>query len=94
MNDRRVVVTGLGTINPVGGDVDSTWRGLLEGRSGVGPITSIDASDLPSRIAGEIADFDVEVFMPRRQARLAYPLSRRLRSFPSASSPRSRSAGS
>jgi len=69
MNDRRVVVTGLGTINPVGGDVDSTWRGLLEGRSGVGPITSIDASDLPSQIAGEIADFDVEVFMPRRQAR-------------------------
>ena len=69
MNDRRVVVTGLGTINPVGGDVDSTWRGLLEGRSGVGPITSIDASDLPSKIAGEIADFDVEAFMPRRQAR-------------------------
>jgi len=69
MNDRRVVVTGLGTINPVGGDVDSTWRGLLEGRSGVGPITCIDASDLPSQIAGEIADFDVEVFMPRRQAR-------------------------
>ncbi len=69
MNDRRVVVTGLGTINPVGGDVDSTWRGLLEGRSGVGPITLIDASDLPSQIAGEIADFDIEAFMPRRQAR-------------------------
>ncbi len=69
MNDRRVVVTGLGTINPVGGNVDSTWHGLLEGRSGVGPITSIDASDLPSQIAGEIADFDVEAFMPRRQAR-------------------------
>ncbi len=69
MNDRRVVVTGLGAINPVGGDVDSTWRGLLEGRSGVGPITLIDASDLPSQIAGEIADFDIEAFMPRRQAR-------------------------
>ncbi len=69
MNDRRVVVTGLGTINPVGRDVDSTWRGLLEGRSGVGPITLIDASDLPSQIAGEIADFDIEAFMPRRQAR-------------------------
>lgn len=69
MNDRRVVVTGLGAINPVGRDVDSTWRGLLEGRSGVGPITLIDASDLPSQIAGEIADFDIEAFMPRRQAR-------------------------
>ena len=69
MKDRRVVVTGLGTVNPVGGDVDSTWRGLLEGRSGIRPITSIDASDLPSQIGGDIADFDVEVFMPRRQAR-------------------------
>jgi len=69
MNDRRVVVTGLGTINPVGGDVDSTWRGLLEGRSGVGPITLIDTSDLPSKIAGEVSDFDPEVFIPRRQVR-------------------------
>ncbi len=69
MNDRRVVVTGLGTINPVGGDVESTWRGLLDGTSGIGPITEIDASDLPSQIAGEIKDFDVEAFMPRRRAR-------------------------
>ncbi len=39
MNDRRVVVTGLGTINPIGDDVESTWQGLLSGTSGVGPIT-------------------------------------------------------
>ncbi|MEA3510850.1 MAG: beta-ketoacyl-ACP synthase II [Actinomycetota bacterium] len=69
MNDRRVVVTGLGTVNPVGGDVESTWRGLLNGTSGIGSITSIDASDLPSKIAGEITSFDIEAFMPRRQAR-------------------------
>jgi 3-oxoacyl-[acyl-carrier-protein] synthase II len=69
MNDRRVVVTGLGTINPVGSDVESTWSGLLEGRSGIVPITSIDASDLPSQIGGEINDFNIEAFMPRRQAR-------------------------
>ncbi|MCJ7781367.1 MAG: hypothetical protein MUQ27_11135, partial [Acidimicrobiia bacterium] len=69
MNDRRVVVTGLGTINPVGADVESTWRGLLDGTSGISPITEIDASDLTSKIAGEIKDFDVEAFMPRRQAR-------------------------
>jgi 3-oxoacyl-[acyl-carrier-protein] synthase II len=69
MNDRRVVVTGLGTMNPVGSDVDSTWRGLLDGVSGIGPITLIDASDLSSQIAGEITDFDIEAFMPRRQAR-------------------------
>lgn len=69
MNVRRVVVTGLGTINPVGSDVDSTWRGLLNGTSGIGSITLIDASDLTSQIAGEITDFDIEAFMPRRQAR-------------------------
>jgi 3-oxoacyl-[acyl-carrier-protein] synthase II len=69
MNDRRVVITGLGTINPVGGDVESTWRGLLDGTSGISPITEIDASDLTSQIAGEIKDFDVEAFMPRREAR-------------------------
>jgi 3-oxoacyl-[acyl-carrier-protein] synthase II len=69
MNDRRVVVTGLGTINPVGRDVESTWQGLLDGTSGIGSITSIDASDLASQIAGEITDFQIEDFMPRRQAR-------------------------
>ena len=69
MNDRRVVVTGLGTINPVGDDVESTWQGLLSGTSGVGPITQIDASDITSRIAGEVSDFDVEAYIPRRQAR-------------------------
>ncbi|MEA2009249.1 MAG: beta-ketoacyl-ACP synthase II [Actinomycetota bacterium] len=69
MNDRRVVVTGLGTVNPVGGDVETTWRGLLDGVSGIGQITSIDASDLPSKIGGEITDFDIEAHMPRRQAR-------------------------
>ena len=60
MNDRRVVVTGLGTINPVGDDVESTWQALLSGTSGIGQITQIDASDITSRIAGEVSDFDVE----------------------------------
>ncbi|HZJ48571.1 MAG TPA: beta-ketoacyl synthase N-terminal-like domain-containing protein, partial [Acidimicrobiia bacterium] len=69
MNDRRVVVTGLGTVNPVGADVPATWSALVEGRSGIGPITLIDASDLTSQIAGEVSNFDIEAFMPRRQAR-------------------------
>ena len=69
MNDRRVVVTGLGTINPIGKDVESTWQGLLSGTSGIGPITQIDASDISSRIAGEVTGFDVEDYFPRRQAR-------------------------
>jgi len=69
MNDRRVVVTGLGTVNPVGADVPETWNAVVEGRSGIGPVTLIDASDLPSKIAGEVTDFDIEAFMPRRKAR-------------------------
>jgi len=69
MQDRRVVVTGLGTVNPVAADVPATWEGVLAGRSGIGPVTMIDTSDLPSRIAGEVTDFDVEEHIPRRQAR-------------------------
>jgi len=69
MQDRRVVVTGLGTVNPVAADVPATWEAVLAGRSGIGPVTMIDASDLPSRIAGEVTDFDVEAHIPRRQAR-------------------------
>lgn len=69
MNDRRVVVTGLGTVNPVGDDVRATWSALIEGTSGIGPVTLVDASDLPSQIAGEVDGFDIEKFIPRRQAR-------------------------
>lgn len=69
MNDRRVVVTGLGTVNPVGDDVRATWSALIEGTSGIGPVTLVDASDLPSQIAGEVDGFDIEKFIPRRRAR-------------------------
>ncbi|AGA26058.1 beta-ketoacyl-[acyl-carrier-protein] synthase family protein [Singulisphaera acidiphila] len=54
---RRVVVTGMGMITPVGGDVESSWRSLCEGRGGVGPITLFDASTFATRIAGEVAGF-------------------------------------
>jgi len=67
--DRRVVVTGLGVITPVGNTVDDYWKALLSGISGVGPITMFDASDLPVRFAGEVKDFDPEDFMDRRTAR-------------------------
>jgi len=69
MSRRRVVVTGLGTVNPLGGNVGAFWKNALAGVSGVGPITRIDASDLAARIAAEVEDFDVETFMSRRQAR-------------------------
>jgi 3-oxoacyl-[acyl-carrier-protein] synthase II len=55
---RRVVVTGLGAVTPLGNDVETTWEGLLAGRSGIGLITRFDPSDLDVRIAGEVKDFD------------------------------------
>jgi 3-oxoacyl-[acyl-carrier-protein] synthase II len=66
---RRVVITGIGLITPVGLDRESTWQALLAGRSGVGPITRFDASDYPTRIAGEVAGFDPEKFIERKEAR-------------------------
>ncbi len=66
---RRVVVTGLGVISPVGNDVSSAWSALLAGRSGVGPITRFDASALHCRIAGEVKGFDVTSVMSAKEAR-------------------------
>ena len=66
---RRVVVTGLGVISPVGNDVPSAWAALLAGKSGVGPITRFDASALHCRIAGEVKGFDVTNVMSAKEAR-------------------------
>lgn len=56
---RRVVVTGVGCINPMGNDVETVWAGLKEGRSGVGPLTVFDPAGFPTRIAAEIKNFDI-----------------------------------
>ncbi|MGH2499771.1 MAG: beta-ketoacyl-ACP synthase II [Candidatus Limnocylindria bacterium] len=66
---RRVVVTGLGMITPLGATVESSWAGLKAGRSGIGPITRFDASDLEVRISGEVKDFDPLAYLDRKQAR-------------------------
>jgi len=66
---RRVVVTGLGAVTPLGLTVAETWQGLLAGRSGVGPITSFDASPYPSRIAGEVKGFEPTDHLPFKEAR-------------------------
>ncbi|HEX7369829.1 MAG TPA: beta-ketoacyl-ACP synthase II [Rhodanobacteraceae bacterium] len=58
MNKRRVVVTGLGMVSPVGNDVATAWKNVVAGASGIGPITHFDASAFPTRIAGEVKDFD------------------------------------
>ena len=60
---KRVVVTGLGTVNPVGIGIEETWKNIKAGKSGIGKITKFDASQLPSQIAGEVKGFKPEEFM-------------------------------
>jgi 3-oxoacyl-[acyl-carrier-protein] synthase II len=69
MSQRRVAVTGLGVISPVGNTVDEAWSNLLAGRSGIGPVTRFDASGYSSRIAGEVKDFDVGRYILAKHAR-------------------------
>lgn len=69
MNRRRVVVTGIGAITPLGLTIGETWQGLLAGRSGICTISLFDASDMAVRIAGEIPDFDPRRYMGFKEAR-------------------------
>ena len=70
MSRKRVVVTGLSALTPLGGNVTETWDNLLAGKSGIGPITLFDASGFDSRIAGEVKGFDPEAYgVPAKQAR-------------------------
>ncbi|MFL5575396.1 MAG: beta-ketoacyl-ACP synthase II [Gemmatimonadaceae bacterium] len=71
MMKRRVVVTGLGMVTPVGNDVATTWRSLLEGKSGAGPITKFDAANFPVRFAAEVKGFDPLMAMDRKEAKRA-----------------------
>jgi len=70
---RRVVVTGLGIITPVGNDVPTAWANILAGKSGIGPITHFDASTFPTRIAGEIRDFDPAQFVAAKDVKKMDP---------------------
>jgi 3-oxoacyl-[acyl-carrier-protein] synthase II len=69
MTRRRVVVTGLGLISPVGNTVQDGWSNLLAGRSGIGPITRFDAASFACRFAGEVKGFNVEDYIPGKEAR-------------------------
>jgi 3-oxoacyl-[acyl-carrier-protein] synthase II len=66
---RRVVITGVGTVSPCGSDTGSTWRALREGKSGIGPITSFDASAYATQIAGECRTFDPEKYIEKKRLR-------------------------
>ncbi|MGC8855191.1 MAG: beta-ketoacyl synthase N-terminal-like domain-containing protein, partial [Anaerolineae bacterium] len=67
--EERIVVTGLGTVNPLGLNVAETWHNAVNGVSGVGPITLFDASNLQVKIAAEVKGFDPEKYMDAREAR-------------------------
>ncbi|MGH8675446.1 MAG: beta-ketoacyl synthase N-terminal-like domain-containing protein, partial [Burkholderiales bacterium] len=69
MSRRRVVVTGLGIISPVGNTVQQAWSNILAGKSGIGRVTRFDASRLASRIAGEVKAFDASQYLSPKEAR-------------------------
>ena len=69
MSQRRIVVTGLGIISPVGNTVESAWQAICNGQSGIGPVTEFDVSQLNTRIGGEIKDFEVTDYIEGKEAR-------------------------
>lgn len=69
MSQRRVVITGLGQVSPVGNDIQTAWTNLLAGKSGIDTITRFDASELASQIAGEVRDFDIGQYISPKEAR-------------------------
>lgn len=71
MAKRRVVITGLGVVSPVGNDVEQVWKNILAGQSGVGPITTFDVSEFSTRIAAAVDEstFDITEFLPNKEAR-------------------------
>jgi 3-oxoacyl-[acyl-carrier-protein] synthase II len=71
----KVVITGMGTLNPLALDVAGFWGGLIEGKSGIGPVTRFDSSRLTSQIAGELKGFDPLDYMEKKEARRADPFT-------------------
>jgi 3-oxoacyl-[acyl-carrier-protein] synthase II len=69
MSQRRVVVTGMGAVTPVGLDVASTWEAIVHGRSGIAPVQRFETDDLDVRIAGEVKNFDPTQYLDRKEAR-------------------------
>lgn len=69
MSKRRVVVTGLGMLSPVGNTVDSTWKNILAGQSGIAPITSFDSTSFTTQFAGEVKNFDAQMYIPKKETK-------------------------
>jgi 3-oxoacyl-[acyl-carrier-protein] synthase II len=66
---RRVVVTGVGAVTPLGSNVETTWNNIKNGKSGIGPLTRVNADEYPAKVAAEIRDFNVEDFIDKKEAR-------------------------
>ena len=73
LSRRRVVVTGLGIVSPVGNSVEDAWSSILAGKSGIGPLTRFDVSAFPVRFGGEVRDFDITKYIPAKDARKMAP---------------------
>ena len=73
MSKRRVVVTGLGIVCPVGSELETAWRNICAGVSGIRPVTSFDVSAFPVRFAGTVADFDADRYIPRKDQKKMDP---------------------
>ncbi len=69
METRRVVVTGIGAVTPVGNDAETAWKNIIEGNSGVGPLTRLNSDEYPAKVAAEIKGFDPHEFIDKREAR-------------------------
>lgn len=69
MNNRRVVVTGLGAITPIGNNVEDFWKGIKEGRSGIDKITLFDATDFKAKLAGEVKNYNPEEYLDKKSAK-------------------------
>ncbi|MBD8067543.1 beta-ketoacyl-ACP synthase II [Bacillus sp. PS06] len=69
MEKKRVVVTGLGALTPIGNDTETAWRNALAGVSGIGPLTRVNIEGLPAKVAAELKDFNPENFMEKKDAR-------------------------
>src|SRR3954470_11966250 len=66
---KRVVITGLGAITPLGNTIESFWKNILEGKSGVGQITKFDTTKFKTHFAAEVKDFNTEAFLDKKEAR-------------------------
>ena len=69
MSKRRVVVTGMGIVSPVGSDIATAWDNVVNGRSFIAPISRFDTTAFPTRFAGDVRDFDVAKYLEPKEAR-------------------------